>query len=624
MGGYGVKEAMVKRDKEIKIKTGGFSAVKLEKLGYSYPHSETRALEDVTLELEKGELVLLTGPSGCGKSTLVRCLNRLIPEVSGGELFGSVMLFGKDISREKVHSLALDVGMVFQNPETQLFSLTVGEDLAFGPENLGLPIPDVKTRVETALKTVGLEALRDHFIFTLSGGEKQRTAIGGNLALNPGLLVLDEPTSDLDPQGTAEVLEVLRKLNSEEKVTIILIEHKLDAVYELSDRMLVMDGGQLVFDGKPYELFCRETSKLRDLGVQSPQLIELALLLGLNSERDSLFVPPSYETLLTRLARTLNAGNREGIGIGSEVTRPGGNMSEDIIFRKNSKAESPLHVKLEGLSCRQEDGTLTLKALNLKIRQGEFLALLGHNGAGKSTLAGHLIGFYRPTEGRVLLKGQDISSFSTAELARQVGYLFQNPDSQIFTDSVFEEVRFGLETQGLPEAEITERANSALKLMELWPYRTRHPHALSRGQRQRLAVASILALEPDLLVLDEPTTGQDRGHVHKFLEKIRDLNRQGKTVIIITHDMELAAEYAERIVVLKNGEILLDGPKAEVFSNVGGLEAAGLTPPLPARICLDLQKRGVEIPLLPTLKGLKQYLRGRCPGLPEVEVEESV
>ena len=577
--------------------------VRLEKLTYSYPYSDISALCDVDLELKKGEFVLLAGPSGCGKSTLVRCLNRLVPEISGGSLSGSVLLRGKDLRHEKVHRLALEVGMVFQNPETQLFSLTVAEDLAFGPENLGLSRQEVRARVEKALKDVGLERLRDHFIFTLSGGEKQRTAIGGNLAMQPEILVLDEPTSDLDPAGTMEVLELLRKLNEEKQTTIVLIEHKLDTVFEIADRMLVMDEGRIILDGKPFEILCFEEEKLRSLGIHPPQLTEIASFLGMASEFSGI---PDYDTLLKRLAELLKAHAGE--------CKPEKRAEPEIPASLPHSLEKLPHVRIEGLCYRHEDGTEVFENLNLEIKHGEFLALLGHNGAGKTTLAGHLMGFCRPACGRVLLNGNDISRYSTSQLSKQVGYLFQNPDSQIFTDSVFEEVRFGLKNLGMPEEEIKRRVNSALEMMELSAYRNRHPHALSRGQRQRLAVASILALEPDLLVLDEPTTGQDRGHIRKFLDKIRELNRFGKTVVLITHDMELAAEYVERVVVMKQGKILLDGPTAEVFSSPD-LGAAGLIPPLPARLARDLRIQGLEIPSLLTVSELKSFLRARCPEL---------
>lgn len=576
--------------------------VKLEKLTYSYPHSDSQVLSDVNLELEKGEFVLLVGPSGCGKSTLVRCLNRLVPEISGGSFSGRVLLQGKDLKNEKIHRLALEVGMVFQNPETQLFCMTVADDISFGPENLGLPKMEVLSRVEKALKAVRLEKLRDHFIFTLSGGEKQRTAIGGNLAMEPEILVLDEPTSDLDPTGTQEVLELIKRLNAEKQITVILIEHKLDSVFELADRMLVMDEGRLILNGKPFEIFCREEEKLKKLGIHPPQLTEIARFLGLDI---GALIAPSYENILNRLAELLQVPDAE-----SQLERWTEQKHETSISVLSSQESFP-HVRIENVCHRLEDGSEILKNINLDIKNGEFLALLGHNGAGKTTLAGHLIGFCRPSCGRILLNGKDTKGYSTAQLSREVGYLFQNPDSQIFMDSVVEEVRFGLENLGMPNEEIEKLTNEALEIMELSVYKNRHPHSLSRGQRQRLAVASILALEPDLLVLDEPTTGQDRGHIFKFLDKIWELNKLGKTVVLITHDMELVAEYAERVVVMKQGKILLDGTTANVFSSPE-LNAAGLIPPLPSRLVLDLRKQGINVPPLLTVSELKSFLLDHC------------
>ena len=581
------------------------SHIKLEKITYSYPHSDSQVLSDINLEFKKGEFVLLAGPSGCGKSTLVRCLNRLVPEISGGSFSGRVLLNGKDLRNEKIHRLALEVRMIFQNPETQLFCLTVGEDVSLGPQNLGLPKTEVLSRVEKALKAVRLEKLRNHFIFTLSGGEKQRTAIGGNLAMEPEILVLDEPTSDLDPVGTKEVIELLRRLNEEKQTTLILIEHKLDSVFEMADRMLVMDEGRLILDGKPSELLYHEEEKLKKLGIHPPQLTEIARFLDPDSGAS---IDPSYENILKHLNELLKSHSVENQQ-SPDRTKP--ENSTSILSSK----ESLPYVRIENLCYRLEDGTEILKTINLDIKKGEFLALLGHNGAGKTTLAGHLIGFCRPSCGKILLNGKDIEGYSTAQLSQQVGYLFQNPDSQIFMDSVEAEVRFGLENLGMPEEKIEKLSNEALEIMELSEYKKRHPHSLSRGQRQRLAVASILALEPDLIVLDEPTTGQDRGHMLKFMDKIRELNKQGKTIVLITHDMELVAEYAERVVLMKHGKILLDGTTENVFLSPVELDEAGLIPPLVSRLALDLRKQGINSPPLLTVSKLKNFLMDHCPEL---------
>jgi len=588
------------------------SQVYIENLTYRYPHSDSPSITDVNLDIKQGEFVLLAGPSGCGKTTLVRSLNRLIPCVTGGDLRGRILINGKDISRQKVHQLALHVGMVFQNPDTQLFALTVGEDVAFGPENLGLPADEIVRRVERALTAVRLDSMREHFIFTLSGGEKQRTAIGGSLAMEPDVLILDEPTSDMDPVGTKEVLAVIKRLNMERNITIILIEHKIDEVVKLADRLVVMDRGKILLDGDPCEIFEREHDRMRNIGIYPPQLSEISHILHASSITHALNSRPTYENVLDRLTELLNdpdnADGNSAVTDTSDACNAAGNISIDT----GATIAVP-HVRIEKIWHKHEDGSDGLKDIDLQIKRGEFIALIGHNGAGKTLLVSHLIGFLKPSEGRILFDGKDISEISTAKLAQQVGYLFQNPDDQIFTDNVVEEIRFGLKNLRLNNEDIARRVDSALTMMELTEYSNRHPHALSRGQRQRLAVASILAMEPDLIVLDEPTTGQDRSHVNKFLHQIKKLNQLGKTVILITHDMNIAAEYANRTIVMKSGEIFLDGPTRDVFSGLEDLREAYIEPPVVTRLSLDLRRKGINIPVMLTVEELELYLKTAGP-----------
>ncbi len=488
--------------------------ISIENLTYYYPDSEKPALQNINLKINKGEFVLLVGPTGSGKSTLLQCLNGIIPRVTGGRLEGKIEINGKTTTQHKVYQLSQIVGMVFQNPDTQLFGLTVEEDTAFGPENLGLPRREIQKRVEKALETTGIPHLRDRFTFTLSGGEKQRTAIAGNLAMKPEILVLDEPTSDLDPQGTKQVLETIKKLNREQKITIILAEHKIDQIIKMATRTIVMDRGTIILDGKTSEIFKNKT--LENIGIHSPQLKHL----------------PQFKTTSPR-------------------AHPAGNpqiIFENVYFSYHK--------------------TPVLRNINLTINKGEFMAIIGPNGSGKTTLLGCLIGLIKPTQGRVLIEGEDISKKSVPELAEKVGYLFQNPDYQLFTDTVTEEIAFGLKNRNLPPTEIEKRVEKTLETMELTEYRDRHPQSLSRGQRQRLALASILALEPEVLLLDEPTTGQDRGHLKKLLQKIKELNNTGKTILLVTHDMDLALENTHRTIVMKDGRILLDAPTPQVLSEI--------------------------------------------------------
>ena len=552
--------------------------IKIENLTYYYPNATTPALNNINLEIQDGEFILLVGSSGCGKSTLVQCLNGIIPKVTGGDLQGKIRIAGKDISGCKVHQLSRHVGMVFQNPNAQLFGLTVEEDVAFGPENLGIARDEIQELVENSIGIVGIEKIRKRFTFTLSGGEKQRTAIAGAIAMEPKILVLDEPTSDLDPVGTKQVLETVKQLNKNKSITIILIEHKIDEVFGLADRTIVMDRGRIILDGKTCDVFTNNLDILESIGIYTPQLIRLSKMLK---------VKPSYKE------------------ISSYFTGMNGSFKE-FSEEKHTEKSSP-KVVFEDVRFNYHNGTSALKGINLEIKKGEFIALIGSNGSGKTTLLSCLIGFIKPCNGRILMEEQDIKNLCVADLAVKVGYLFQNPDLQLFTDTVAQEVGFGLKNRRMTAVDINKNVARALEIMELSEYCGRHPHSMSRGQRQRLAVASIISMEQDILVLDEPTSGQDRRHLNKFLCQIKKLNDAGKTIIMITHDMSVVAEYARRIIVMDEGKILMDGSTREVFSRQDILERASIEPPLLARISNDLRKAGRKVPVILTLEEV-QYL----------------
>ncbi len=560
--------------------------IKIENLTYYYPNATTPALDNINLEIRDGEFILLVGPSGCGKSTLVQCLNGIIPKVTGGDLRGKIRIGEKDISSCKVHQLSRHVGMVFQNPNAQLFGLTVEEDVAFGPENLGMAREEIQKLVEKSIGIVGIEKLRKRFTFTLSGGEKQRTAIAGAIAMEPKILVLDEPTSDLDPMGTKQVLETVKRLNKDRSITIILIEHKIDEVFDLADRTIVMDRGKIILDGKTSEVFTRNLDLLESMGIYPPQLIRLSKMLK---------VKPSYKEISSYF-NSLNGSFKE--------------FSEE-----NHTEKSSPEVVFEDVWFNYHNGTPALKGINLEMKKGEFIALIGSNGSGKTTLLSCLIGFIKPGKGRILIDAQDIKNLGVADLAVKVGYLFQNPDLQLFMNTVAQEVGFGLKNRSMATVDINKNVARALEIMELSEYSDRHPHSLSRGQRQRLAVASIISMEQDILVLDEPTSGQDRGHLNKFLCQIKKLNDAGKTIIMITHDMSIVAEYSERTIVMEGGKILMDGSTREVFSRPEILKKASIEPPLLARISNDLRKAGRKIPVLLTLEELQYSLKIETRGM---------
>jgi energy-coupling factor transporter ATPase len=553
--------------------------ISIQNLTYCYPNLENPALDNINLEIHEGEFILLLGPSGCGKSTLIQCMNGIIPKVSGGRLEGTILVNGKDVSKHKVHQMSTEVGIVFQNPDAQLFGLTVEEDVAFGPENLGVEREEILKRVERSLQIAGIAGLKERFTFTLSGGEKQRTAIAGNLAMQPKILILDEPTSDLDPRGTREVLETIRRLNKELAITIILIEHKIDEVIGLADRTIVMDKGRIILDGKTCDIFTKNLDLLKNIGLYPPQIIRLS---------EMLHIKPSYKAVFSHLD-----------SIKDSIIDP-----PDLVPLQNNGP----HVIFEDVRFSYQDGTEVLRGIDLTLRRGEFIAMIGPNGSGKTTLLSCLIGLIKPDKGRIMIDGQEIRNLGVAELAREVGYLFQNPDYQLFADTVREEVAFGLRIRSMPVEEIDKKVASALDMMELTEYRDRHPHSLSRGERQRLAVASILSLEPDILVLDEPTTGQDRGHLSKFLHRMKKLNHAGKTIILITHDMSIAAAYADRTIIMDGGKILIDGTTRYVFSQPDLLKKASIELPLVTKLSHDLRGNGGDVPVILTISELRNLI----------------
>ncbi|MCK4936995.1 MAG: ATP-binding cassette domain-containing protein, partial [Methanosarcinales archaeon] len=424
--------------------------ISIENLTYHYPDSDEAALDNINFTVEEGEFVLLLGPSGCGKSTLVQCLNGIIPKVAGGVLIGEISINGKNVQDHKVYQLSTDVGVVFQNPDTQLFGLTVKEDTAFGPENLGIERESIQARVNSSLKTVGLEDMKERFTFTLSGGEKQRTAIAGNLAMEPKILVLDEPTSDLDPAGTKEVFETLKHLNRDRGITIILIEHKIDEVLELADRSVVMDRGRIILDGNTCDIFTQNLDVLERIGIHLPQLMRIS---------NMLVARPSYQEIVSGLCNL--------------------NSSFKQLPATSQHLENSPQVVFENVEFSYHGGHRALKGVNLEIGHGEFVALIGPNGSGKTTLLSCLIGLVRPTAGRILVGGQDIRKRGVAEMAQAVGYLFQNPDYQLFTDTVYDEVAFGLKNRQSRPDDIDKRVDLALEMMELSVYHDRHPHSLS-------------------------------------------------------------------------------------------------------------------------------------------------
>ncbi len=447
------------------------------------------------------------------------------------------------------------VGLVFQDFESQLFSTNVELEMAFGPENHGLPHPEIEKRIQKYLTAIGLEHFEQRQPATLSGGQKQRLAIGSVLILEPDILVLDEPTTDLDPQGAEEVLMIARNLRQEGR-TLVMVAPEPEMAVD-ADQIWLMRDGELIAQGPPQEILT-DTSKLISCGIKPPALVEL--FQTMNWPGRPLTVTEAMD-LIERYDLIPNRGN----------IPPQEASVQD---------EGPFILQADSLEYSYPfQQVKALRGINWKVREGEFIALLGQNGSGKTTLAKHCNGLLKPTAGRMLVRGKPTMAFSHKDLAQEVGYIFQNPDHQIFARTVEEEVGFGLKVLGMDSKTIQQRMAEALEVVELQGYEKQLPFTLTKGERQRVAVASVLAVQPKVIILDEPTTGLDYIHQRRMMDLLRRLNQRGHTIIIITHSMWVAAEYAQRTVVLKEGAIILDGPSRYVFAQESRLAGASLAPP---------------------------------------------
>ncbi len=500
---------------------------------YRYPERDTPALDGLDWSVFPGELVTVTGPSGSGKSTLLRCLNGLTPHFSGGTFDGVVTVAGHDTRVYNPRVLARVTGFVFQDPEAQFVTGRVDDELAFGMEQLGVPPLTMRKRVEEVLDLLGIAALRDREIATLSGGERQRVAVAAALALQPALLALDEPTSQLDPWGAEEVIAALTRLNEDLGLTIVLAEHRLARVVSHTDRLTVLaPGGTVVRDGPPREV-------LPGVDVEGlPALLALGRRLG-------------WKPLPLSIKEGRSAQRRDTMD---------GRVPDPPAPDPSSPGGDPV-VALGRVSAGWDDHRV-LRDIDLEIRPGELVALMGRNGSGKTTLLRLIAGLHRPSSGRVLIAGQDAARLHPADIAQTVGYLPQNPSALFFAETLGAELAFTLKhrrTAGLdPEA--------TLASLGLGQSASRHPRDLSGGERERAALAAVLVGNPRFLLLDEPTRGMDTARKRELAAILTRLRTDGVAIVLATHDVELVAECASRVVLLGDGHIVADGGPRTVLS----------------------------------------------------------
>jgi len=550
-------------------------------------------LRGVDLDVYPGEVVVVMGASGGGKSTLLRTLNALIPGFIRGSFRGDVDVLGYDATTAETSDMAERVGMVLQDYEAQLFGTSVEAEVAFGPENLAVPPDEIGPRIDRSLAFAGLSGLdRRREPSGLSGGQKQRLVFAGVLATYPEFVILDEPTSDLDPGGTRDVLEIVSSLTDDDPFgdidvpettgegdwsgpeTIVLVTHKIEEAL-LADRAVLLHEGRVYRDGPIEEVFT-DVPALRASRVALPPVVDVFDRLGLADP------PITVDAAVERVQES-----------DLEWSPPG---PDDAGHAPAGTGESPGDVEfaLEGVVYEYDTDRGPVRAVDgvtLDIRRGETVAVVGHNGSGKTTLAKHLNGLFDPDEGAVRWRGEDLRGLSMSEVGREVGFVFQNPDHQIFERTVRDEVAFGPENFGLAGEQLDRRVTEAIETVELDGLAEADPFNLSKGQRQRVALASILATDPDVIVFDEPTTGLDATQQARFMDLVSRLNREdGLTVVMVTHDMGSVAYYAPRTVVMEEGRVVADAPTREIFADEDRLDSWELRPPQPVALSNALSR----------------------------------
>jgi energy-coupling factor transport system ATP-binding protein len=563
--------------------------IQIKDLSYAPVGVEHDILKEINLEINPGDFALLLGPPGCGKSMLTRCFNGIVPHIDEGKMSGTVLVNGKDTRKCSMHEFATIIGMVFQNPDDQIVSLKVLDEVAWGVENLGLEHEEIQRRVYRFMDMLAITHLKDRLTFAISGGQKQKVSIASNLAMLQDVLVLDDPTTDLDPVCKNEVVVALEQLHRDMKKTLVVIEHDLTDLIEMATRLIVMEDGRIVHDGKPGDLFTNNYEDLVRLGINLPQHIEIAhAVIDLTGKEQPC---PTHKEDAFKVLETY-------IDSYPPVSHP---------KQEAAPAQAEAVISVRDLEFSYLPGKKILKDINFDIYHGQFVAIVGANGSGKSTLVNHFTGLLQPDKGSITINGHDTRQTKVNDLAQDIGYVFQNPDHQLFCNTVEEEVAFSLGLRNLPEEEIQKRITEVLEFVQLADFRQRHPFSLSRGQRQKLAVATALIHQPSVILLDEPTTGQDRHSLSGLLTLMTRLNKQGNTTIMITHDMDIVTAYANRVLIMVDGQIAMDGRPVDVFyENFNALNDLNLRPPAVIDFCRRLENKGV--PRCLKVEELKHYL----------------
>ncbi|MBN1536689.1 MAG: ABC transporter ATP-binding protein [Anaerolineales bacterium] len=505
------------------------SAISIENVSFRYRDRQELAIRDISFQMMPGELLLLAGASGCGKTTLIRCINGLIPRSYKGEITGRILLHDQETTDFSLARISQIVGTVLQDPERQILGTRVMNEVAFGLENLALSRPEIIKRIDSSLEYLGILQLRNRETFNLSGGEKQKVALAGVLAMRPSILLLDEPLASLDPASAQETLRLVRQL-TDQGMTVLMVEHRVEDVFNIHpDRVIFMEEGEIRYLGALDGL--SKAVNYHEIKLPAPLIVERAAA-----------DPPPHP----------------------------------VQFQPADGKPQPL-VQFEDVSFGYETHTTVLKGISLSINRGDVIAVLGANGAGKTTMVKHAIGLLKPKSGRVLVEGKDTRHISVAQVAKTLGYVFQSPSHMLFAPTVYEELAFGPTNLRHDPEEIRKEVQEAIDIVHLTGREKDPPLALSFGQQKRVSIAAILAMRSRILVMDEPTAGQDYRNYMEFMDAILQLPNF-EAILFITHDIDLAVIYANRVLLVDNGQVVADGKPEEVLSNFDLLSATRLVP----------------------------------------------
>ena len=529
--------------------------IEFENFSFQYRVQSSPTLKNINLTIYEGEKVLIVGPSGSGKSTIAHCINGLIPNIYKGTATGTFKIKGQDALKQNIFERSNYVGTVLQNPDDQFIGLTVGEDIAFKLENLVTPQQEMIETVNQVAQLVDIDSHLTHSPHELSGGQKQRVTLAGVMVDEIDILLFDEPLASLDPAAGLHTMTLIDDIHQKTGKTIVIIEHRLeDVLYKKVDRIVVVNQGEIIADVTPNQLLA--STLLEEVGIREPLYVTALKYAGCQITED--MNPQSLEEMnLTSCIEPVMTWFNESQGLTPYENQEVALEFKDVTF--GYQVNQPI-----------------LKNMSFKIHQGEMVSIVGKNGAGKSTISKLISGFYKPTSGSIEFRGLDLATHTIKERAEKIGLVMQNPNHMISKTMIFDEVAFGLRVRGIEEEEVTRRVHETLKICGLYPFRNWPISALSFGQKKRVTIAAILVLNPEILILDEPTAGQDLKHYTEIMEFLKVLNERGITILMITHDMHLMLEYTTRALVITNGEVIGDDSTWNVLTNHELIEKAHL------------------------------------------------